>query len=190
MTGGAANWRKQARRVAKVLTLLLPLVCCAVGPAHAQGAVFRPPTINVPPRLPQINPNLAGTATVRAVTPNLNVRQGCSYAYRSSNGECSNDPGSTAGRNGSGNGNGSAGNSKSGGSRSNVAATPNLQAVTNELVAELNGNLTEAQADTSWRNHRPFPHHRRPFDGCAQAPIRCQCECAFGSAQLPLFLAG
>jgi subtilisin family serine protease len=153
MTGGAANWRKQARRVAKVLTLLLPLVCCAVGPAHAQGAVFRPPTINVPPRLPQINPNLAGTATVRAVTPNLNVRQGCSYAYRSSNGECSNDPGSTAGRNGSGNGNGSAGNSKSGGSRSNVAATPNLQAVTNELVAELNGNLTEAQADALARQN-------------------------------------
>ena len=157
MTSGAASWRKYARRVAMALTVLsLPLIPCAIGPARAQGAVFRPPTINVPPRLPQINPNVAGTAAVRAATPNLNVRQGCGYAYRSSNGECSNDPGSTTSGNGSGsgNGNGSAGNGKSGGSRSNVAATtPNLQAVTNELLAELNGNLTDAQADALARQN-------------------------------------
>jgi Subtilase family len=154
----AASWRN-ARRIVLMLTALAPpLVCSAVAPADAQNA-FRPPSINVAPRLPQINPNVAGTAALRATTPNLNIRQGCSYAYRGSNGECNNDPGSTAYNGGTGNGNGggngSAGNGKSGGSRNNaVTATLNLQAVTNQLVAELNGNYTDEQTEALARRHR------------------------------------
>jgi Subtilase family len=157
----AASWRN-ARRTVLVLTALAPpLVCSAVAPANAQNA-FRPPSINVAPRLPQINPNVAGTAALRATTPNLTIRQGCSYAYRSSNGECNNDPGSTANSGGTGNGNGSgatgngaAGNGKSGGSRNNAAITAlNLQTVANQLVAELNGNYTDEQADALGRRHR------------------------------------
>jgi hypothetical protein len=155
---GAANWRTGARRAALVLIASAPLICSGAGPSHAQGiAAFRPPAINVPPRLPHINPNVSGSAALRATTPNLNIREGCSYAYRSSNGECSNDPVSGGGggsSNGNGNGNGSAGNGKSNGARKSVAtATPGLQTVTNELVAELNGNLTEAQADALARRN-------------------------------------
>jgi hypothetical protein len=158
---GATNWRTGARRAALVLIALAPpLVCSGLSPACAQGAAFRPPTINVPPRIPHINPNVAGTAALRATTPNLNLQQGCSYAYRSADGECSNNPSSTAGAGGSGSGNsngggkGSAGNGKSSGARSTVAtATPNLQTIANEFVAELNGNLTDAQAEALARRH-------------------------------------
>src|SRR5258705_2491282 len=51
----------------------------------------RIPTIN--PTVPRIDPNIAGRAvTGIARTPNLRTYPACSYAYRNSDGECSNKP--------------------------------------------------------------------------------------------------
>jgi len=95
------SFRMKAGRVAlTVIALTLASLC---GPAvHAQG--FRPNiNVNVEGRLPsiavapRISPNVAGAATsVGRTTPNLKTYQGCSYAERDSDGECSNKTGSSA----------------------------------------------------------------------------------------------
>ena len=92
----AASGQRRARRAALV-AMISPLVCFAAFSAHAQGfarvpnpnlgAAARIPTITPAPQPPpRINPNVAITA--RTTSPNLNVREGCGYAYRGSNGVC------------------------------------------------------------------------------------------------------
>jgi Subtilase family len=162
MMHGAANWRTGARRAALAASVTL-LSCFAASASHAQS-YFRPPNPNLtgatriptitpapPPPLPRINPNVAITA--RTTSPNLNLRQGCTYAERGSNGECNN--GSTAGGNNgaSGNGNGT-GTGKSSGPRNTTATSAlNLLTITNQLVAEYDGSLTDLQADALARRH-------------------------------------
>src|SRR6516225_6243725 len=150
-----ASLRKAVRPAALALTIaVLPLVGAANLPAQAQSFV-RSPNLNIGPRIPtinatpRINPNVA---TVRTISPNLNVRESCSYAYRTSDGQCSGQPVSTSG--GGGTGNGSVGAGRSGGSRNNVTATNPNQRITNELVAEIDGALTDRQADALARRHR------------------------------------
>ena len=148
----AASWRIRARRAAWA-AMISPLAYLAADSAHAQGYV-RPPSLNLGPRAPaiQVNPNVAITARTTAPNLNLTPRQRCSYAYRSSNGECNSDPGSSGGG-GGGTGNGSAGNGKSSTSRSRaVTTTLNLQSIANELVAETIA-LTGDQADALARRH-------------------------------------
>src|SRR3974377_272503 len=111
-----ASFRKAVRPAALALTIaVLPLVGAANLPAQAQSFV-RSPNLNIGPRIPtikatpRINPNIA---TATTISPNLNVRESCSYAYRTSDGQCSGQPVSTSG--GGGTGNGSAGGGRAGG---------------------------------------------------------------------------
>jgi Subtilase family len=144
----AASWQTGARRLAWA-AMISPLAYLAICPAHGQNYV-RPPSLNLGPRLPTINPNVAITA--RTTSPNLNVRQGCGYAYRDSNGDCNNDPASSR-SGGGGSGNASAGNGKSSGSRRNAVTTAlNPESVANELVAETVA-LTGDEADALARRH-------------------------------------
>jgi subtilisin family serine protease len=84
-------------------------------------------------------------------TPNLRTRPACSYAYRDSDGGCSGQPGTSAGGGGSG---AVSAKNKGSGPRRNVAqAAPDLQSVANELVAEIDGSLSDAQADELARRH-------------------------------------
>ena len=152
------SFRMKAGRVAlTVIALTLASLC---GPAvHAQG--FRPNiNVNVEGRLPsiaiapRISPNVAGAATsVGRTTPNLKTYQGCSYAERDSDGECSNKTGSSAdgGIGGSG---GSSAKGKSSGPRRNAVQTVlNARTIANQLVAEIDGALSDAQADELARRH-------------------------------------
>ena len=152
------SFRMKAGRVAlTVIALTLASLC---GPAvHAQG--FRPNiNVNVEGRLPsiavapRISPNVAGAATsVRRTTPNLKTYQGCSYAERDSYSECSNKTGSSAdgGIGGSG---GSSAKGKSSGPRRNAVQTVlNARTIANQLVAEIDGALSDAQADELARRH-------------------------------------
>jgi len=105
----------------------------------------------------------------------------CDYAYRGSDGECYDRPvalidGRQAAK-------GSSAKGKSGGPRNNAAQTAvNLSAVSNELVAEIDGALTDLLADELARrhglirvgfaefsavgdHHRSVPHYRSPSDG-------------------------
>lgn len=141
----------------------------------------RTPTIN-PTVTPRINPTIAARPSVSAdrvartppsrittMSSTLRVRPGglpstlpyarfspnlypaCESAFRGPDGECFDRPVVSAGG-----GNGNAGSAKkgNGGSRNNNAqAAVNLRAVHNELVAEIDGALSTAEADELARRH-------------------------------------
>ena len=141
----------------------------------------RVPTIT-PTVTPRINPNIAGRTGVNAATvartPPTNMgtmsstvraRPGagipstspyarfspnlypvCEYAFRGPDGECFDRPVVTSGGGGSG---GSAKKGKGGSSNSNAQAAVNLRTVKNELVAEIDGALSTADADQLGRRH-------------------------------------
>src|SRR5437588_1230777 len=157
MVDGDESFRIKARR--GLLTVMASTLVLLCGPAvHAQG--FRPNiNVNVEGRLPsisvapRINPNVARAVTsVGRTTPNLTTYQGCSYAYRDSDGECSNKAGSSA-DGGSGD-SGSSGKAKSSSPRRNAVQTVlSARTIANQLVAEIDGALSEAQADELARRH-------------------------------------
>src|SRR6266403_2643504 len=95
-----ANWRVKTRRAALALTVAALPFAYLGGPAVQAQSVMRSPNLNIQSRIPTINPsvpridpNIAGRAvTGIARTPNLRTYPACSYAYRNSDGECSNTP--------------------------------------------------------------------------------------------------
>jgi hypothetical protein len=155
-------WRMKAWRAA--LTLTTALTCTSLGAPAVHAQAFARPSFNVPSRVPTmtptvtprvtINPNIAGAATgVGRITPNLKTYQGCSAAYRDSDGECLNKIGSSS-DGGSGGTGGSSGKGKNAGPRRNfVQAALNAPTIVNQLVAEIDGALTDAQADALARRH-------------------------------------
>src|SRR5229473_2426879 len=104
-----ADWRCKTRRVARALAIAaLPLACLDGAAVHAQS-VMRSPSINVGSRVPsidttsRINPNIAVNRTVTGldrITPRLSPA--CSYAYRDSDGECRDQPVTSAAGGGAG----------------------------------------------------------------------------------------
>ncbi|HKS17908.1 MAG TPA: S8 family serine peptidase [Bradyrhizobium sp.] len=139
----------------------------------------RVPTIN-PNVAPRVDPNIAGRANVVTgvdrtsprimatpgpmrstlrVNPNStmpyvryspNLYPACDSAYRDGDGECTGKPASS-GDGGSGNTAKKKGGGSPGGNSSQVAR--NLPGFSNQLVAELDGALTDAQADDLARRH-------------------------------------
>lgn len=182
MVHDSANWRVRTRRAALVLSAaLLPLI--ALEPlAHAQS-IMRTPNLNVGSRMPtinptvtpRINPTIAARPVVRAdtvartppsrigtmsstlrVRPTLpyarfspNLYPACEAALRGPDGECFDRPVMSAGG-----GDGASAKKGSKGSHNNNAqAAVNLRAVRNELVAEIDGALSTAEADELARRH-------------------------------------
>jgi Subtilase family len=143
----------------------------------------RVPSIN-PTVAPRINPNIAGrtnnigvagidrttprvsvtTSTMRTtprigVTSTLphtryspNLYPACSYAYRDSSGECGDQPVTPAG--GGGGGKSATSKNKKGGLNREPQTALNLNTITGELVAELDGSLSGTQVDELARRHR------------------------------------
>jgi subtilisin family serine protease len=147
MVHDRANWRMKARQVA-LATAALALASFGGSALHAQ--VFgRSPSINIGSRIPSIDTNIAGRGIGRNIT---GLRPVCSYAYRTSDGECSDQPVSSAGG-GSGAGGGVAKNKSSGPRRTVVQTAPDLRTVAGEIVAEIDGSLSDAQANEWARRH-------------------------------------
>jgi hypothetical protein len=132
------------------------------GPAvHAQN--FARPNLNIQARVPtitptltpRINPNVAGAVTgVGRTPPNLKTYQACSYAYRDSDGECLSSSSADGGNGGSGGSSGKGSKGKNAGPRRNFVQTVlNAPTIANQLVAEIDGALTDAQADELARRH-------------------------------------
>ena len=123
---------------------------------------MRSPSINIQSRIPTINPtvtprinsNIAGTAVtgIGRTSPNLRTSPACSYAYRDSGGECRDQPVTSA--DGGGTGDASKGRNKSKGPRRIVTQTAaiNPNSIV-EIVAEIDGALSDAQADQLARRH-------------------------------------
>ncbi len=142
----------------------------------------RVPTIN-PTVAPRINPTIAARPTIGAdsvartpptridtmsstlrVRPGAGVQStlpyarfspnlypGCQAAMRGPDGECFDRPVTSAGRGGGDSTSGKKG--KGGSGKNNAQAAVNLNAVRNELVAEIDGALSNAQADELARRH-------------------------------------
>jgi subtilisin family serine protease len=154
MIHDCASWRIETRRVALALTIAALPVAYLDGPAaHAQSIMRSPnldiqsriPTIN--PTVPRIDPNIAGRTA-----PNLRTRPACSYAYRNADGECQDQPVTSADGGGTG---GASGKKKGDGPRRNVVQTVvNLKTIPNEIVAEIVGSLSDTQAEEWARSHR------------------------------------
>ena len=156
MVHDRANWRSKARRAALALTVAaLPFACLDGASVYAQS-IMRSPNLNIGSRIPSIN-----STVMPRIDPNianLRARPACSYAYRDSNGECSDKPVSSADGGGSGGSSGKSKNknkNKNSGPLSKLPQTVlNSRAIAGEIVAEIDGSLSDAQADELARRHR------------------------------------
>lgn len=147
------------RAALALITAALPFAYVDGSTVQAQS-IMRSPNLNVGARVPtitptitpRIDPNIAGRAvTGSGRTTGLRTNQGCGYAYRNSDGSCSDQPVSSA--DGGGNG-GALRKAKKGGAGGNgVQTVLTLRAIAGEIVAEIDGALSDAQADALARRH-------------------------------------
>src|SRR3984957_2214748 len=183
MVHDGANWRITAARAVTALIAAAWLFASFAGTAVQAQSIMRSPSFNIAPRLPRINPSLAArgnptgvtrvnpnitgkavtisrTTTVVRSVPRTGVGSTLPYAHYSPNlyppcsdgyrdGGCSDQSGSSAG----GGGGASAKNGNDVPRRDVAQAALNLRAVANELVAEIDGALSDAQADELARRH-------------------------------------
>src|SRR2546430_15220833 len=154
------RWNKMRRAALVLTTAALPFAFLDGAAVYAQS-IMRTPNINVGSRVPsidtvsRINPNIAVNRTVTGIdraTPRLSPA--CSYAYRDSAGECRDQPVTSTGGGGTGGGSKSVKNKNDGPRRNTSLTGLNLRTVANELVAEIDGSLSDAQADELARRHR------------------------------------
>jgi len=164
MVHDRANWRMKIQRAALALAVAaLPLAYLDSPSVRAQ-AFMRSPSISIGSRIPtitptvtptvtpRINPNIAGgSIAVDRMSPNLRTNQACSYAYRDSDGGCSGQP--VASKGGGGGGPSGKKSSNNNPRRNDLQAAVNLRSVPNEVVAEIDGSLSDAQADALARRH-------------------------------------
>jgi subtilisin family serine protease len=107
-------------------------------------------TINSTPRIP--GPRVDSTLPYARFSPNL--YPACQAASRGPDGECFDRPVASAeGGGGNGASTKKADGKGNGGSRNNTQAAINTRAVRNELVAEIDGALSTAEADELARRH-------------------------------------
>jgi Subtilase family len=160
MVRDRAYWRIRLWRAALALiTTALPLVYLDGSWAQAQN-MMRSPHLNIESRIPsirptvapRISPNIGGVVTgIGRLSPNLRIRPGCRPAYRDSEGGCSDRPVTSA--NGGGRGEASTRNRDNGRRRNARQSVSNPRTVARELVAEIDGTLSDAQADQLARRH-------------------------------------
>jgi Subtilase family len=132
------------RRQAWILVSVLSLLSCGEGPAFAEMMV-RSPSINIQSRIPsmsvpRMDPSLAGRGMVGAMGNRLRIRPDCGPA----SGYCIDQPVVSADGHSSG---------KSRGRGNAGGGSVNTQAVANELIAEIDGTLSQLQADALARRH-------------------------------------
>ncbi len=170
MLHDGSNWRMRTRRGVLILSAALSLAFAASA-VHAQN-IMRSPNLNVGSRTPTINPNIAarpnlGVDTVVRTRPDLGVRStlsatrfpssqntGCPAASRGPDGACSvasADGGKDNGKGGSAKKLAKKG--KGGADKGSSQAAVNLRSLPNELVAEIDGSLSTAEADALARRH-------------------------------------
>jgi hypothetical protein len=178
MVHDGLNWRMKKRRRGLILSAaLLALLAFAASAVHAQS-IMRTPNLNVGSRVPSINPvapritpSIAarpnvGVSTVARMRPHLGVQSTLSVARFSPNlypacqnassgpdGECFDRPVVSAGGGNGDSAKNSARKGNGGAGKSNSQAAVNLRTVPNELVAEIDGTLSTAEADELARRH-------------------------------------
>ncbi len=120
----------------------------------------RIPTIT-PTVTPHIDPNIAGRGIagsgvvgIGRISPNLRTNQACGYASRDSDGNCASQPVASTDGGGKGGSSGKKAAAKgSGPPRNTLPTAVNSRGVANEILAEIDGALSGAQADELARRH-------------------------------------
>jgi subtilisin family serine protease len=159
-----ASWRTKIWRAGLALTVAYLSITYLDGQAVWAQSIMRTPNLNVGARIPtiastvapppvvvtpHIDPSIAGRALtgLGRTTPNLKTYRGCNYAYRDSNGACSDQPISSA----DGGSGGASGKGKSNGPRrNNLEVAQGVRATANEILAVID----RSQADELARRHR------------------------------------
>lgn len=165
MIQDCANWRMGMRRaIAVLIAAMLPFAYFCAPAVLAQSAM-RSPSINIQSRLPTMTPTVVAPRVNPNVNPNIvgrgadigsgrnipSLRSACTAAERDS-GECSGQTTSASGSGGNGHG---AAKNRNTGSRGNTLQTGlDQRRIVNEFVAEIDGSLSDAQADELARRHR------------------------------------
>jgi len=160
MAHDRANRPARLRLAACVSALLVG--CLATSAVNAQGYI-RSPNLNIAPRIPTINPSVGPRVnvigTTRTIAPGVarvlpyahyspNLYPVCGSAYR--DGECLDQSVATAG----GDGSRPTGRKRAGRGRRDAARTAlTSRTVAGELVAEIDGALSDTQADELARRH-------------------------------------
>jgi hypothetical protein len=157
-----------AKRIVLALTALAAVLFFAGPQAQAQG--IRAMSVSVGPRVTpptppaaalRIDPNIAGRVGDLNSRYSPNLTTNCPAAYRSSSGECLSQPVGTQGSSTNNGGSSTKGGKKANNTVRNNAGNTNRvlttsigTSVPNELVAEFDGAMTDAQADELARRHR------------------------------------
>jgi subtilisin family serine protease len=164
MIQDCASWRMKMRRAVPVLMAAMLPFAYFCAPAVLAQSAMRSPSINIQSRLPSINPTVTPTVVAPRIDPNIagrsvdigsgrnipSLRSACTAAERDS-GECSGQAANATGSGGNGHG---AAKNRSTGSRGNTTQTAfDQRTIANELVAEIDGSLSDAQADQLARRH-------------------------------------
>ncbi len=138
-------------RIPSINPTVAPRINPDIAGRVVSGADGRPPRVNIT-SVTRSTPRIGVTSTLPYARYSPNLYPACSYAYRDSDGECRDQPVTSADGGGAG---GASGKSKNNGARRNTALTAlNLRTIANELVAEIDGSLSDAQADELARRHR------------------------------------
>jgi subtilisin family serine protease len=143
-------WRVKLRPAKLALLAALPLLVGCESPAALAQSIMRSPNLNISsriPSMPRIDPNIAGRGVPGAMGDGMRIHPDCSAAYRNSSGNCSDQPVTSAYRSGRKN------RDKSGRGNASLEASLNSRAIANEIVAEIDGALSGAQADALARRH-------------------------------------
>lgn len=155
--------------VSALITAVLPIAYFGGPAVHAQS-IMRSPSVNIQSRVPSIStpsintPSMTPTVVTPRIDPNIagravdigsgrtipSIRSACTAAERDS-GECSGQAANSAG--GGGNGRGSDKNRNNSARSNPLQPAPNQRTIANELVAEIDGSLSDAQADQLARRH-------------------------------------
>ena len=143
-----AIWR-MLRPALLALLAALPLLICCEGAAALAQSIMRSPNLNISSRIPRIDPNIAGRAVTGVMGDSNRIRSDCSAASRDASGDCSGQtPASSADR-----GVRKGGDKDKAARGTTLSASLNSRAIANEIVAEIDGALSEAQADALARRH-------------------------------------
>src|SRR5450432_110451 len=136
-------------RIPSINPMVAPRINPDIAGRVVSGAGGRPPRVNI---TSVTRSRIGVTSTLPYARYSPNLYPACSYAYRDSDGECRDQPVTSADGGGAG---GASGKSKNNSPRRNTALTAlNLRRIANELVAEIDGSLSDAQADELARRHR------------------------------------
>jgi subtilisin family serine protease len=153
-----------------VSALIISSIACFGGPAAHAQSIMRSPSINIQSRVPSIStpsintPSITPTVVTPRIDPNIagravdigsgrtipSIRSACTAAERDG-GECSDQAANSGG--GGGNGRGASKNRNNGARSNPLQAALNQRTIANELVAEIDGSLSDAQADQLARRH-------------------------------------